>query len=395
MDAATIRLQACRELGFLQQRAREAVPALTVALKDPSPEVQLAALRALGEIGPAAGSATPVLLRLLADPAYLHQAGAPPGISLRGDVFTALVAISPDDPRVRQTLLRELHGENGLGRGTSAWAISRLGLRPQSAPFLLTALGEADPSDQATIIRALATCKPRPAEAIPILANVLAGEDYSAVLAAAEVLGEYASRNPSAGSTLIERLARLRDPASRDKPLYFSLDRGNGTVRVPVTRDASLRSALITALGKSGPGAAAAIPLLQAEIEDGQNKLRFRAAFSRAQIDGKWDELSPILEGGLRHETFEVRKLAFECVKELPAACQDRGRLLAIALADPEPKIRWEAVQGVAALRLSDSWVRDALKPLIYDPKFSIRLAARGALGKMDPLEGRRFSRGQ
>jgi len=59
------RVDACIALGSAGPQAAEAVPALTVALKDPSSLVSSMAAYALGQIGPAAVPALPELHNLL------------------------------------------------------------------------------------------------------------------------------------------------------------------------------------------------------------------------------------------------------------------------------------------------------------------------------------------
>lgn len=71
-----VRKEAAKRLGAMGAAARDAVPALIEALRDPDDVVRCAAVEALGEIGPDAQSAEAALTNLLSDPEGLLRIGA-------------------------------------------------------------------------------------------------------------------------------------------------------------------------------------------------------------------------------------------------------------------------------------------------------------------------------
>jgi hypothetical protein len=115
-DSATTRMQAARVLAQLGPEAREAIPALIVALHDPSSRVQVEAVMALGKIGPESSSAVPMLLKSF-------QAK---DVILRVQSLFALGRIAPQNKEVRSTIANALTDSETLIRWRATNLCERL-----------------------------------------------------------------------------------------------------------------------------------------------------------------------------------------------------------------------------------------------------------------------------
>jgi HEAT repeat protein len=207
------RLRAATVLGSLGLRAQLAMPALTMALDDPAPEVRRVvvaslrevtpdlrqtfaailqaaqdpddivrrrAIRLLGELGPDALAAVPVLVNTLRDRNPLIRRYA---ASALGDVGPGAVqAISP--------LIAALSDTDVRNRVVIVVALGRMG--PRVVPRLVEALHHIDPILRAGAARALAR-HPRGGDAIPFLQLLLTDPE------------------PEVRATVVEALARLQE----------------------------------------------------------------------------------------------------------------------------------------------------------------------------------------
>src|SRR5437667_1210440 len=166
-----IRNKAAEQLGEIGPAVRVVIPALVEALHDLSEEVRNSALAALRHAGDEAQAAIPRVIELLNNPAHrwaaallLERIGpaasnAIPALikaARRGDVLErrapldALAAIAPNDPRVRDILLKSLRDRRDYVRWFAADA---LGTTRDSSRLVIVALEYTFDNDEEMDVR--------------------------------------------------------------------------------------------------------------------------------------------------------------------------------------------------------------------------------------------------
>ena len=203
--SAAVRTECASALGALGPSGRAAVPALFVALADPSEAVRAASARALARIEP-----------------------------------------GPDDvPR----LVAALRSEDGYVAGFAAWTLGNLGSAAAGAvPDLVHALSRDDTN--AVVAGSLARIGPAAAEAVPALVQALRSEDADRRWRAARTLGRIGPPARAAVEPLVDALGdpngAVRQHAARAlgrigpaaRPAAAALQRATGDSDPQVREDA-------------------------------------------------------------------------------------------------------------------------------------------------------------
>jgi HEAT repeat protein len=127
-DNASVRSATAEALGKIGQ---EAVPALIKAVDADRPRIRVGALQALGFAGPAAHAAIPKLISTLSDP------------EVRKEAIRALAGIGKD---AVVPLTKALGNEDEDIRHGAAMALGYIGAAAKDAVAALTTLSEDDPS---------------------------------------------------------------------------------------------------------------------------------------------------------------------------------------------------------------------------------------------------------
>jgi len=155
-----VRVSAARGLGQVGPDAAEAVTALGQGLRDSEPRVRFDAAVALGRLGPAARDAVPALGRALSDPAGEVRVGAALG----------LAGMGPAARGVLPGLVQALRDGNPVLRMSAASALGSIGPEARPAvPALLGALRDANTSVRTSAASALGSIGPAAREAVPEL----------------------------------------------------------------------------------------------------------------------------------------------------------------------------------------------------------------------------------
>jgi HEAT repeat protein len=160
---------AAHALAEIGPPAKDAVPDLIKALKDPEHFVRGAAARALGSIGPAAVDALPALAAMLEDPSYVTHPHA----------LKALRLIGPVSKDAAELFVRQLCDEDVKIRNNSLEAFRRAGKAGKPAVPALIALFKAKKDrEKLYVAQALLAIGPAASEAASVLSDYMADNHY-------------------------------------------------------------------------------------------------------------------------------------------------------------------------------------------------------------------------
>jgi HEAT repeat protein len=382
-SAVEWRRSAALELRSLGAGAKPAIPFLIKAVDDVDRSVSIEAIGALQELGPLAKEAVPALYRYFTDPAHDVLQFQ----SVRMEVADALVSIAPDDPKVLNALLDTVNRH-------------------------------LDPSVRARIVHAVSTIKPPPRVVIQIVTDLLRFPDPTIQEAAIDAAGQFAGSGADTVPTLIELYDDLKSRIARQEPesppLKLVWSSTPPTLPLPggVVADGTpspgqatsstippliavvnpgwgngLRSKaqlkILEALGRIGPTAQTALPLLERESTNSLGELGQQAVFAKWQIDHDTNaairgfgaslsesnsvevyclvvghlaqvgpEAIPALTAALSHREFAVRFTAIKALESLgPQATSALAQLRALAQTDPKLGIRSAAKAALTNIR--------------------------------------------
>jgi HEAT repeat protein len=179
-----VRAAAVNALAGIEPKVQEAVPALTAALKDEDTGVRLAAVQALIAIrGPEAKEPIAALAELLA-----HTEA-----STRRDAASALADLGIAAKETLPALTRLLKDPDGGVRSAAAWAVARIKsaeAAQASVTVMLPALEDKEARVRQEGARFLGQLGPDAKTAIPALTKALQDDDDEVRKAAAEALGK-------------------------------------------------------------------------------------------------------------------------------------------------------------------------------------------------------------
>ncbi len=273
-----VRVSAAVALAHIEPSAAESIPTLIEGLNhmDEMPRVIVGEVpRALARLGPKARPAIPTLIGLVKE-----ECGVP-------DVHMALVQIDPEGKECVPALISALDHADFHVVDVAANCLGLLGREAKDAVAALAAVMTRDFDEQfsngydpqVSAAKALRRIGLPAKSAIPALIRALKyrrslddrGEvhDFSLAVSAAEVLGSFGAEAKTAISALMEAVqTREKDDASWE-----------------------LRQAAIWALGRMGPDAKAAIPVLRNLIKDDRTPSDYlpeaTAALYQLAPDGK------------------------------------------------------------------------------------------------------------
>jgi len=142
-----------------------------------------------------------------------------------------------------------------------------------------------------------------------------------------------------------------------------------------------LRWQVIRALGRIGPNAREALPLLWKECGDRNSVLHFAAAAAVWRISGESPELTAVFEDGWRSGDLDRREMELTCLRELGAEFPNAVPMLSLGLRDTSTTLRWQAVSSLASLGANAHSALPALKALAKDdPAHIVRISATQAV---------------
>ena len=370
---AQVQAMTAEGIGNIGEAAAAVAPALAAALDSDNDRVRAKAAEALGKIGEgAAPTAVPKLIRALRDSDNWVTALAAEALGEMGDAGGAAVP----------ALVRSLRHANPLVRANAAEALGKMGDAAGAAVGpLRSAASDADGAVRAASLRALGCVAPG-RESAAFVAGLKDAEPRVRA-AAAEALGK-------AGTGAADLLPLLDDPSDEVKSeVVAALPRAGGDApavvaglcrRLAEDDSAGIREAAAQALGRFGPAAAEAGPVLLRAARTGEAAVREQAL--RAIVLIQPPETAEALTVGMADAEAEVRKVASAGWMRAAEIPESSVPALVEALRDPEVPVRSNAAHALARL---DELPPDAV-PLLAectaDPNDGLRLNAVLALWK-------------
>lgn len=376
---------ACLVLREIGPDAKDAVPALSAALKSKQLEIPREAALALGAIGPVAASALPELAAALDDKQLREAATMAIGQigSAPAGAVDKLRANAASDDRFLSTL--------------SYWTLARVlpddkALRTAATERLAERLTDKEPFIRAAAARALAALPPAPEITLPILEKTLHSADEAT---ARNALGALATLGPAAVPRLIEALkykplrediaiilgqmgpaaAPATEALSRlleDENKHVAIESALALARigpkavsaVPALstalgrKDCSNAHAIVFALGKIGTGAKAAEPQLRSLMQGSDLPLAAISAWATTQLQPDSAEAVaqaiPVIVSCMKDPLPESRQSAVESLGSLgPKAKAAIPVLEKIATQDPKESVRKAAAKALASVQKS------------------------------------------
>jgi len=375
---------ACVMLRDIGPAAKDAVPALVEKLKDPRPEIRREVVLTLGAMGEAATAALPQIAAALGDenarPAAtfaLGQIGQIPA-----DAEAKIRANTKSDDRMLATV--------------SLWALARVhpedkDLRREATEQLIAGLKDQDPFVRVAAARALAALPPAPEITVPIWEKAFEDADETtahhaldalAALGAPAVprlidalkyeklrvgviyiLGHIGPAAAPATSALAKLMDDKNDRVVHEAALALANIGRGAKDAVPALIKALQQGedtdsnfcAMAYALGKIGPDAAAAEPVLLNLLKSSDPKLALISAWSLTQIRPAAAEVAaqtvPVLIAGLSVPLPIGRQSAAEALGSLGPLAKDATAALQKASTDDDKAVRDAAAQALAAIQ--------------------------------------------
>lgn len=280
------------------------LPDLIRGLKSPIADQRLRCARAVGRLGPSARETVPVLMAVVHDPDASVREAAAQAIGLMGAEFLP-------------QLVQLLHHNDKYVRRHAVWALGKFGPKARPAlPDLCEALRDTDPRTATGAAQSLGCIGEDAADAVPALMEAMRGTNIVLCRLAAKALSQIGT---PALASLVAHL-RDRDPFVRGEAAlavgWIGADAAGAipglieiiTSRQPIASRAAISDSrtpvtavaptpppnpednsciyAVQALGRIGPAAVAAVPVLLQVCHEPHEQLRQSATLSLRQIRG-------------------------------------------------------------------------------------------------------------
>ncbi|MCE9534379.1 MAG: HEAT repeat domain-containing protein [Planctomycetes bacterium] len=341
--AANDRASAAVILGHIGPSAKEAIPALTVALRDlrpgrggelfAQPVCELAA-NALKRIDPAIlPSLTTSLIADLKNPDEKIRGAAARVFGQMGVVAQEAI------PSLVNMSLRE---KNNYAVQFANKALKTTG--PSVVPLFMDALADKDLSVRANAIHGLSMYPTEANVTIPIFLSALKSDNFGIRINAVRALATTVRANESAKPAIVDALPIVID-ALKDK-----------------NSDSNIKRETVILIGSLGPAGKAAVPALSTVLKEDQWKgVRERAAWALSQMGPAAEGAVPALIAALRDEESSVRGSAADALGDIGIAEKDVISALAVALKDRNA----DAAKALAKLaaREKEAWAKSKMEP--------------------------------
>ena len=387
-DDEAIRRVAAKSLGFIGPAAKSAVPKLIAALHDKAGSVTLHAAEALGRMGP---DAAPELIAGLKDEKLRHWAAIilgdigpaakmavpdlikalqDPRPDIRREAVIALAHIGPEAQPAVPALLKLLNSSEMLDpRGGAAYALGKIGAKEAIPDLHKTLQNKDDQNLRIASAWALVMLEPDNkqilTDAVP---QLLLAAKHPWVLARREAmtaLGKIGSGAKAAVPTLTEALSDT---------------------------DAGVRNEALVALAEIGPDAAPAVPKIVERLADSQINVRYSACFALGRIGPAAREAAvPALLKTLQDPDDFLKMMSAWALVHISPRTENISRLasplIVLALKHPQPRVRAAALRATQKLSPPPGplgkLLHDAIETATRDENEEVRQAATEALAAM------------
>lgn len=359
-SSSDVRLVAIERLGDIGRPAADALPALKTNLRDSNPGIRIAAASAIWKVAGDAKPAVPVLVTELRGSDEAEESDDERWY--RDTAASELQSIGPDAGFALDDIAKLLDDRRAFVRVRATETLGSLGpkFREQAEPRLTAALKDPNARVRIVAARGLKDIDASLDQAIPVLVAVATqevpisdhskhgvwGESYvesSAVIALGQCEGDAAPAVATLAQLLESHVLALR-----------------------------LESAI--ALGRIGPAAADAIPVLSKSLRDSKRYSFPFAHNSWCVGDNAATALeligapaAPTLLEALKDWDPRVRALAAHALGGIPDAASQTVAPLLKSLEDPEAAVRIAAVKSLGRLKAPALSAAPALVKLLQD----------------------------
>lgn len=374
-----VRREAAQALGMVGPKAQSAIPALVKVLHDTHGEVTVHAAAALGRLGPPAVKAVAGALKdesirslallILGDLGPDSKLAVPDlipllkdkDIDIRRETLIALAQIGPGAEAAVPTLMAELKNEKSQTRAGAAYALVKIGNK-DVLPILMKGTQEKeDKLFKQVCAWGLITLDPKNPDylkaSLPSVINGLSHDWDLVRRESAQALGRVGPPAKQAVEALAKIAESDKSPAARMDALGALGEIGVADGAMPAVMQAlsaeepQIRFAATYALGKFGPSAKEAVPVLLNYLKIHDDFMPIISAWALVRIDPKHEGLA-----------------------ELVVEPLTRGLNL------PEAQARLEAVKALETLGAKAKPAVPALKGMSKDSDEAVRKAAEKAV---------------
>ena len=377
-----VRREAAEALGMVGPKAQSAIPALVKALSDTHGEVTVHAASSLGRLGaPAVKAVTPLLkdesLRSLAL-AVLGDFGpeAKPAIpdllpllrdkdvDTRRETLLVLAQMGPAAQAAVPTLLTEAKNEKNPTRAGAAYALVKIGAK-EVLPILMKGAQEKEDKHYKMVCAwGLLALEPKNPEYLRAsLPSVIGGLTHEWDLVrreSAQALGRVGPPAKQAVSALAKVAESDKSPAVRMDALGALGEIGVADEALPAVLkslsapEPPIRYAACFALGKFGPSAKEAVPVLVNYLKMRDDFMPIICAWALVRIDPKQEGLADLvvepLTRGLSLPDPQARLEAVSALELLGAAAKPALPTLKALSKDDDESVRKAAAKAVKAI---------------------------------------------
>lgn len=381
-EQVLVRQAAAEALAVLGPAAREAIPALDAALADAQGTVTIRAAEALVQIGSAA---VPVVVKRLRDASY-----APLALEI-------LRRMGPEATSATSDLVRLLAEPGMLPLQEICLTLSAIQPDPQTAGPALIKLARdaADRTVQAAAIYALGRIEDR--QALNVVTQAVESEEPLVRLAAAWALVQFDPHNPDYVKIAVPRLtAALERPEPRIRlQAARTLGRLGAAARTAIPAlqkrvaedpELEVRIAAAAALAESGADAAPCVPCLLELFNEPQADARRTVLYALGRIGPPAREAIPLLRREVQQGPAADRALAAWALLQVQPDqkyLEEALPPLLKALPREQPEAVVEMVQVLGRVGKGRADVRAALEALLTAEERQVRDAARAALEQL------------
>ena len=388
-ESPILRESATRALAQIGPKRADVVATLVARLSDEAPECRRAAADALARIDPAAeGVATrarPALITALDDPRE----------SVRWSAGRALEALgATNDPASLDALFALLDDPRGYIRANAARTLQAIsGPQARSTPDRVARLVSARTETCLVAVGELGALSATARDALPTLARLTSDPRWEIRRAALRAMRQIAPDDDRtiargvAASGDSEALARLeaiealgRQKTRRDGQILDALQR-----RLRADDEGAVRAAAARALGRMGPRAARALPLLARALLDRDGEARRAAALAIGALQPDLAKVTPLLIDALAETEPGPRSASALAMGALgPRAAASLTQELLTLLRDEFPVTRAAAAEALGQYGAQVGGPAPTLLlQRLTDRDAEVRAAAATALGQI------------